>query len=468
MADRSQPSEALVPVLLAGGSGTRLWPVSRTVVPKHLAPLLGSVSLLQRTARRLLAQAPPERVITIGAASQELLLRRQLLEVADELGENLLLEPQPRNTAAAIAVAAHRATARFGPDSILLVCPSDHLLARPGVLEEAVAASLAAAAAGRIVTFGITPDRPETGFGYIALGPAIERWPGLHEVRRFVEKPERSRAEAMLASGDHLWNAGIFLMRADTVLAELARHEPEIAAASRLAFEAMEEGTALRLPEDLYGRIPAAPIDKAVMERSDRIAVTPCDPGWSDVGSWHALWELAERDEAGNARRGDVVLEETVDSLVEAHHRLVVLAGVRDLAVIETADAVLVAGREASDAIKQAVARLGRKGRPEVVRHLAETRSWGEEIRVAEGAGYRVVERRLAPGARIRLGAGAAALRFVVAGEGELAPDGKRVGPGDVLVASEDGPRELRNRAETALVFLEIATAAVTERAARR
>ncbi len=455
MTDRSEGSEALVPVLLAGGSGTRLWPVSRTAVPKHLAPLLGRVSLLQRTARRVLTHAPPARVITVGAATQELLLRRQLLEVAGALGENLLLEPQPRNTAAAIAVAAHRAIARFGADSILLVCPSDHLLARPRALEEAVTASLEAAAAGRIVTFGITPDRPETGFGYIALGPAIACWPGLHEVRRFVEKPERARAEAMLASGDHLWNAGIFLMRADTVLAELARHEPEIAEASRRAFEAMEEGTALRLPEDLYGRIPAAPIDKAVMERSDRIAVAPCDPGWSDVGSWHALWELAERDGTGNARRGDVLLEEVADSLVEAHHRLVVLAGVRDLAVIETADAVLVAGREASDAIKRAVARLGREGRAEVVRHLAETRSWGEEIRVAEGAGYRIREFRVTPGARLRFDADPVFLRLVVAGEGML-PDDRRVGAGELLPGDTGRQGEIRSCGENPLVLLEV------------
>ncbi|HFD16339.1 MAG TPA: mannose-1-phosphate guanyltransferase, partial [Rhodospirillales bacterium] len=215
MVDRSEQADVLVPVLLAGGSGTRLWPVSRTVVPKHLAPLLGQESLLQRTARRLLGQAAPQRVITVGAAPQELLLRRQLAEVSGDLVANLMLEPEPRNTAAAIAVAALRAIRRFGGDSILLVAPSDHLVSRPEILDRAVTASLDAAAAGRIVTFGITPSRPETGFGYIAVGEGIERWPGLHEVREFVEKPALPRARAMVESGGHLWNAGIFLMRAD-------------------------------------------------------------------------------------------------------------------------------------------------------------------------------------------------------------------------------------------------------------
>lgn len=462
MADRTGNAEVLVPVLLAGGSGTRLWPVSRTVVPKHLAPLLGRESLLQQTARRVLGQAPPERVITVGAAPQELLLRRQLAEVASVLGRNLLLEPRPRNTAAAIAVAALRAMAEFGPGSILLVCPSDHLLTRPEELEAAVRASLEAAAAGRIVTFGITPARPETGFGYIAVGEGIERWPGLHEVREFVEKPELARARAMLESGGHLWNAGIFLMRADTVLEELDRFEPEIAAGSRRAFEAA--GGRPELPEDLYARIPSAPIDKAVMERSRRVAVAPCDPGWSDVGSWHALWELATRDERGNLGRGDVHLEEVSDCLVEARERLVVLAGVRDLAVIETADAVLVAGREASDAIKAAVAALARAGRQEVDRHLAEARAWGEEVRVADRPGYRIVERRVAPGARVRLDAGSARLRLVIAGRGEIAGEGRRVGPGDLLSPAPDTGTAIRSSGEEPLVLLEILPGTAEER----
>ncbi len=453
MAEQAGHSPVIVPVLLAGGSGTRLWPVSRTVVPKHLAPLLGQRSLLQETARRLLAFAPAQRVITVGAAAQELLLQRQLAEIAAPLAANLLLEPQPRNTAAAIAVAACRALEQWGPDSILLVCPSDHLISRPEQLEKAVAASLDAAATGRIVTFGIAPSRAETGFGYIAVGRAIDAWPGLHEVREFVEKPARARAEAMLESGGYLWNAGIFLMRAEVVLGELERHEPAIAEASRRAFAGLGAGPGLRLPAEAYARIPAAPIDKAVMERSARIAVAPCDPGWSDVGSWNALWELAARDAAGNVQGGDVALEDVRDSFVKAEHRLVVLAGVRDLAVVETADAVLVAGREASDAIKEVVARLAKEGRPEVVRHLAETRAWGAEVRVADREGYRILERRLTPGARLRLDGRAVFLRLLIAGAGELEGREGILGPGSILPT---GAAELRNVGQTPLLLLEI------------
>ncbi len=456
MAGQAGHSPTIVPVLLAGGSGTRLWPVSRTVMPKHLASLLGERSLLQETARRLLAFAPAQRVITVGAEAQEVLLQRQLTEIAGPLPDNLLLEPQPRNTAAAIAVAACHALQQWGPESILLVCPSDHLISRPEELEKAVAASLDAAATGRIVTFGIGPGRAEPGFGYIALGPAIEAWPGLHEVREFVEKPARARAEQMLERGGYLWNAGIFLMRAEVVLGELERYEPAIAEASREAFAALRAGSGLRLSAEAYTRIPAAPIDKAVMERSARIAVAPCDPGWSDVGSWNALWELADRDAAGNAQDGDVVLEDVRDSFVKAEHRLVVLAGVRDLAVVETADAVLVAGREASDAIKGVVAKLAGAKRREVERHPSEVRVWGEETRVVERPAYRIVERRVMPGARLRLDPGPVQMRLVIAGRGELADSGKGVGPGDHLPASPGAAQEIRCTGDEPLLLLDI------------
>ena len=455
MREQAGHAPAIVPVLLAGGSGTRLWPVSRTVVPKHLAPLLGRRSLLQETARRLLAFAPAQRVITVGAAAQELLLQRQLAETAAPLADNLLLEPQPRNTAAAIAVAACRALEQWGPDSILLVCPSDHLVSRPEQLEKAVAASLDAAARGRIVTFGIAPSRAETGFGYIAVGRAIDAWPGLHEVREFVEKPARARAEAMLEKGGYLWNAGIFLMQAEVVLRELECHEPAIAEASRRAFAGRGAGSPLRLPAEAYARIPAAPIDKAVMERSARIAVAPCDPGWSDVGSWNALWELAARDAAGNVQGGDVALEEVRDSFVRAEHRLVVLAGVRDLAVVETADALLVAGREASDAIKEAVARLAQEGRPEVARPVTEPRPWGEETRLASRPGYHIREFRITPGARLRFEPDPVLLRLVVAGEGVL-PDKRRVGAGELLPVATGRQAEIRNCGASPLVLLEV------------
>ncbi|HFD15117.1 MAG TPA: mannose-1-phosphate guanylyltransferase/mannose-6-phosphate isomerase, partial [Rhodospirillales bacterium] len=253
-------------------------------------------------------------------------------------------------------------------------------------------------------------------------------------------------------------NAGIFLMRADTVLEELDRFEPEIAAASRRAFEAADGGP--RLPAELYARIPSAPIDKAVMERSRRVAVAPCDPGWSDVGSWHALWELGARDERGNLGRGDVHLEEVSDCLVEARERLVVLAGVRDLAVVETADAVLVAGREASDAIKRAVAALAREGRPEVERHVAEPRAWGEERRVAERPGYRVREYEVQEGARLGLTDRSAVVRLVVSGVAGIAGGDAKYGPGTLLPVGGTHELEVTNAGGEPLRLLEIAIGA--------
>ena len=372
--DRATERGPLVPVLLAGGSGTRLWPVSRVAFPKHLVELVGEESLLQATARRVLRAAPAEHVVTIAAAGQAVLVRRQLAEIDGALLRHLLLEPEPRNTAAAVGLAARHTAARIAANAILWVCPSDHLIRAPGVLLDALERALRLAAAGRIVTFGIAPSRPETGFGWIARGEPLEV-PGAFTVRRFVEKPPRAEAEAMLAAGGHDWNSGMFVMRADVLLDELGRFEPDLARDLE-ALEASHRTNADGvLDAGLFARLPSLPIDKAVMERSARMAVVPCDPGWSDVGSWHALWELMGKDEHGNVAVGDVALAGAHDNLVKADHRLVALAGVRGLAVIETADAILVADR--TDGVHDAVrivrpeqnlriVRVGQQNRPAV------------------------------------------------------------------------------------------------------
>lgn len=393
---------AIVPVILAGGSGTRLWPVSRAAFPKHLVELVGDESLLQTTARRVLRVAPAGRVITVAAAGQAVLVRRQLGALSPALLDHLLLEPVARNTAAAVGLAALEARAAFGPEALLWVCPSDHLILDVDRLLGAVEAGCPAARGGHLVTFGIEPSRPETGFGWIETGDALPDAPAAHAVRRFVEKPPREIAEAMLAAGGHLWNSGMFLMRADVVLAELARHEAVLAAGLAAAHKAAG-AHAGSVPESLFADLPALPIDKAVMERSDRVAVVPCDPRWSDVGSWRALWELLAKDGADNALQGDVVLEAASGNLVKAEHRLVALAGVRDLAVIETADAVLVADKGNADAVKNLVGALVRASRPEAVRHAREVRPWGWFTVLHERPGYRVAEVVLDPGGRLSL-----------------------------------------------------------------
>jgi mannose-1-phosphate guanylyltransferase/mannose-6-phosphate isomerase len=396
---------ALVPVILAGGVGTRLWPVSRETLPKHLARLVDDESLLQQTARRVVALAAPEQVVTVGAKALDFLVARQLAEVDPDLIRHRLLEPVGRNTAAAIALAALYVRARLDPDAVLWVCPSDHLVRDPAALARAVAAALPVAAAGELVTFGITPTRAETAYGYVRAHAPLASAPQALAVTRFVEKPPQAAAQAMLAAGDHFWNSGMFAFRADRILAELERHAPDITGAVEAAFAALGEapGGGWQVPLELYEAVPALPIDKAVMEHADRIALVPCDPGWSDLGSWQALWEQQPKDAGGNVTRGDVVLDDAKDCLVLAERRLVACAGVRDLAVVETDDVVLVTERGRSEAIRGLVSSLKAAGRSEASAHAEEQRPWGSFRVLHEGAGWKVKEIVVVPGGRLSL-----------------------------------------------------------------
>jgi mannose-1-phosphate guanylyltransferase/mannose-6-phosphate isomerase len=386
----------LVPVILAGGSGTRLWPVSRAAFPKHLVELFGEESLLQTTVRRALAVAPAGRVVTVTAAGQAVLVRRQLEALDGALVGHVLAEPSPRNTAAAIALAALHARAAFGPESVLWVCPSDHVMLDTPALYAALDAGLPAADQGWLVTFGIAPSRPETGFGWIASDGPVAGLAGVERVRRFVEKPARDAAERMLAEGGYAWNSGMFLMRADAALASwsgTSRSSPPRRASPYAAFAA-DGGR--RIDAGLYAAVKSMPVDKAVMERSSRVAVVPVDPKWSDVGSWHALWEMMDKDAAGNAVQaggdGSVILVDARGCLVRSEKRLVALAGVEDLAVVETADAVLVARREVGEAIRGVVDVLAKVGRKEATVHAREVRPWGTFLVLQEGPGYKVKE----------------------------------------------------------------------------
>ena len=401
---------AILPVILAGGAGTRLWPVSRETMPKHLADIIGDASLLQLTAKRLMAEAPADRLITVAAKHQDLLIRRQLEAVDPALASHRLLEPVGRNTAAAIALAALYAKETFGGEAVLWVCPSDHLIRDEAALSDAVKHALPAAAAGDLVTFGIQPTRPETGYGYIAGAgtPASVDLPErggvadsrVQKVERFVEKPDLATAKGMLAEGNYLWNSGMFLFRADRIIEELAEHEPLILTATEAAFAGARrtEDGSIRTSLEQYEKIPSMPIDKAVMERASRIAVVPCDPDWTDLGSWHAIWEISAKDGDGNAARGDVLLHDAQNCLVHAASRLVTCAGVQDLAVIETGDAVLVVDRSRSEPVKALVADLNAAGRSEPREHQTLNQAWGQATLLEKGDEAEVRRLEILPG----------------------------------------------------------------------
>ena len=382
----------LAPTILAGGSGTRLWPVSRAAFPKHLVELFGEESLLQTTVRRALEVAPANRVITVAAAGQAVLIRRQYQAIDPALQDHLLLEPSARNTAAAVALAALHAEAAFGSDTVLWVCPSDHLMLDRQALYAALTHAVAAAAEGWLVTFGITPSRPETGFGWIAPAEGLPDAGGVFRVERFIEKPKRDVAESLFATGTHLWNSGMFVFQARRMLAELERWSPDILAATRAAVP----DPAGPIDAAAYATIRSQPIDKAVMEQSSHVAVVPADPQWSDVGSWHAIWELMDKDAAGNAGRGDTIAVQAENNLIRSEKRLVAVAGVSGLAVIDTPDALLVVDRENADAVRGVVDRLTAGERREAVIHAREVRPWGEftvlQHQASDGPGHKVKE----------------------------------------------------------------------------
>ncbi len=450
----------IVPVILAGGSGTRLWPVSRSAFPKHLVELAGTESLLQATARRVLPVAPAERVVVVAAAAQAILVRRQLVELEPALCGHILLETVARNTAAAVGMAALHAETEWGGRALIWVCSSDHLVLHPEALVAAVTEGAGAAAQGRLVTFGIAPTRPETGFGWIEAGEPLAGMAGIRVVKRFVEKPPLDAAQAMLAGGRHLWNSGIFLMRADSLLAELERYEPALTRGLRDAYAATRKGGRGEIPAELLATLPSLPIDKAVMERSSQVVVIPCDPGWSDIGSWRALWELMPHDDAGNSVQGDVVAVDARDNLIKAEHRLVAVAGVHDLTVVETADAVLVAGRDASDAVRGVVANLVAGSRKEAATHAREVRPWGQFTALHDGEGFSVREVVVDPGGRLTLQRHEHRDEhwIVVEGEAEVRIDGEvsRVPAGQSVRVGRGSLHQLGNPGTTRLRIVEV------------
>ncbi|HMM73238.1 MAG TPA: mannose-1-phosphate guanylyltransferase/mannose-6-phosphate isomerase [Rhodocyclaceae bacterium] len=401
------------PVILSGGSGTRLWPLSRTRYPKQLLALTSECSLLQDTALRIegaeISLGITPSPIVVCNEEYRFITAEQLREVGKP-ARALVLEPVGRNTAPAVALAA-LAAMHAGEDPILLIMPADHVITDRATFCRAVELGARQAAQGAVVTFGIVPDRPETGYGYIRAGDAIEGGDGARVLSRFVEKPDRSTAESYLSDGGYLWNSGIFMGRAGLWLELMSRYRADIEAACQAAYAAgSADADFFRVARELFSACPSDSIDYAVMEpltaESEPFApavVVPLDAGWSDVGAWDSLWQVVDKDENGNAVRGDVLLQDTHDSLVYAEGRLVACLGIRDAVVVETPDAIMVAAKDRTQDVKSLVTRLQTERREQAEAHRKVYRPWGSYDSIDAGDRFQVKRIVVKPGAALSL-----------------------------------------------------------------
>ena len=391
----------LIPILLSGGAGTRLWPLSRELYPKQLLPLVDKDTMLQVTARRadgLGATAP----IVVCNEEHRFLVAEQL-RVIERPAQAILLEPAGRNTAPAIALAA-LAAAQKGEDPMLLVLPADHVIRDLAAFHAAVKQALPAAESGALVTFGVVADKPETGYGYIRQGAPLEGSSGVRRIAAFVEKPNAALAEQFLSGGEHLWNSGMFLFRASRYLEELEKHAPDILSACRAAHAgARHDLDFTRLDDAAFRACRSESIDYAVMEKTDAAAVVSLDAGWSDVGSWDSLHSALDCDAQGNVTRGDVVIENCSGSYVYASSRLVAAIGLKDHVVVETKDAVLVAPRDQVQEVKTLVNRIRSGGRQEHLLHREVYRPWGSYDSIDAGERFQVKRLTVKPGASLSL-----------------------------------------------------------------
>ena len=391
------------PVILSGGSGSRLWPMSRAHYPKQLLPLVGSSTMLQATARRVSDSAHYAPPLIIANNDHRFIVAEQLQMVGIE-PRAIVLEPVGRNTAPAAAIAA-LALVEDTPDAIMALLASDHVVADEAAFTTAMQTAARAASAGALVTFGVKPDRPETGYGYIRQGDTLDGGTVVRRVAEFVEKPDRETAEAYLRSGDYLWNSGMFVLGAQSYLDELERLAPAMMAACRDAYAAsFADLDFLRLDPETFGACPSDSIDYSVMEKTDRAAVVPVDIGWNDVGGWPALWELAEKDADGNALLADSLLQDVENSYFRADDgRLIAAIGVEDIIVVSTADAVLVTHRDRAGDVKEIVERLKAGDRYEAMHHRRVFRPWGDYNDIDEGDRFRVKRIIVKPGGILSL-----------------------------------------------------------------
>ena len=392
----------MIPLILSGGSGSRLWPLSRKLYPKQFLALTGSATMFQQTLKRLALEGMGKPIVVCNE-EHRFIVSEQLAAI-DCKAQSILLEPFGRNTAPAVAIAAMHLLAE-GRDELLLVLPADHVIEDLQVFHTALGVARKAAEQGEMVLFGVPAERAETGYGYIKTGGAKSGLAaGVLQVEQFVEKPDLATANAFVAQGDYFWNSGMFLFRCSRYLEELQRHDPDIYDTCQLALSRSKADLEfIRIDPGSFECCPDNSIDYAVMEKTDRACVVPLAAGWNDVGSWSALWDVQDKDNNGNSHTGDVVMHDSHNCLVHSQSKLVTLVGLDDVVVVETKDAVMVAHKDRVQDVKQLVNTLTAEGRTEAQNHCQVYRPWGSYDSIDSGNRFQVKRIVVKPGASLSL-----------------------------------------------------------------
>lgn len=450
----------LVPVIISGGAGSRLWPVSRALHPKPLIKLADGRSLLQHAYLRSLSLDGVAGIVTVTNASQLWVTGAQYDAVDDSrMGRIYILEPEGRDTAAATAAATVQIAETYGEDAIICLFPADHMIADAQGFRQAVAQAAALAAGGRFVTFGITPSHPETAYGYIEVEDG--------DVRRFVEKPDFARAQSYVAAGNFYWNSGMFCFSARTMLALMREHCPDILRDSAIAVENAQKAsngrsTSIHLERADFARVRKMSLDYAVAERAANISLVPCEIGWTDIGSWTSFSDFHSGDADGNRIIGHAIVEDSSNSFIQSGGRLIAASGLKDMIVVDTPDALLVAHRDKAQDVKKIYESLRAAGEGVHSEHRTVAHAWGSVTVLDEDSGFLVRRYELAGGSTLADDGGGRPARqiAILAGQGEIATDGKTVsvGAGSSVQVAEQARCEIANSGGKPLVFLEIET----------